>query len=148
MEIIYKDHNKIIDGINNIQLRTSKILVDQERDIIRFFNNKINEIKKQFEEERIKKGKNDQEYIEKEHLLISELEWIKNIAQKIDNENHSLMQKYKELKIQYQTQENDREMLLKELIMKKKKNAILKSQIQQYDKLLNEVQKDDEVEDA
>lgn len=58
------------------------------------------------------------------------------------------MQKYKELKIQYQTQENDREMLLKELIMKKKKNAILKSQIQQYDKLLNEVQKDDEVEDA
>ena len=38
-------------------MRTSKILVDQERDIIRFFNNKINEIKKQFEEERIKKGK-------------------------------------------------------------------------------------------
>ncbi|CAK88388.1 unnamed protein product (macronuclear) [Paramecium tetraurelia] len=147
MENIYKDHNKIIDGINNIQLRTSKILVDQERDIIRFFNNKINEIKKQFEEERIKKGKNDQEYIEKENQLISELEWIKNIAQKIDNENHSLMQKYKELKIQYQTQENDREMLLKELIMKKKKNAILKSQIEQYEKLLNEAQKDEVEQD-
>ncbi|CAD8144113.1 unnamed protein product [Paramecium pentaurelia] len=147
MENIYKDHNKIIEGINNIQLRTSKILVDQERDIIRFFNNKINEIKKQFEEERIKKGKNDQEYIEKENQLISELEWIKNIAQKIDNENHSLMQKYKELKIQYQTQENDREMLLKELIMKKKKNAILKSQIQQYEQLLNEVQKDEVEQD-
>ena len=40
-------------------MRTSKILVDQERDIIRFFNNKINEIKKQFEEERMKKGKKD-----------------------------------------------------------------------------------------
>lgn len=37
-----------------------------------------------------------------------------------------------DLKAQYQTQENDREMLLKELIMKKKKNAILKSQIEQY----------------
>jgi hypothetical protein len=57
MEVIYRDHSKIIEGINSIQLRTSKILVDQERDIIRFFNNKINEIKKQFEEERIKKGK-------------------------------------------------------------------------------------------
>jgi len=33
-------------------------------------------------------------------------------------------------------------MLLKELIMKKKKNAILKSQIEQYEKLLNEVSKD------
>lgn len=31
---------------------------------------------------------------------------------------------------------------LRELIMKKKKNAILKSQIEQYEKLLNEVQKD------
>ena len=80
MENVYKDHNKIIEGINNIQLRTSKILVDQERDIIRFFNNKINEIKKQFEEERKKKGENEAEYIEKENQLISELEWIKNIA--------------------------------------------------------------------
>ncbi|CAD8195975.1 unnamed protein product [Paramecium octaurelia] len=146
MEMIYKDHSKIIEGINNIQLRTSKILVDQERDIIRFFNNKINEIKKQFQEEREKKGQNDKEYIQKENQLISELEWIKRIAQKIDDENHQLMQKYKELKVEYQTQERDREMLMKELIIKKKENAILKSQIQQYEKLLNDVQKEDEQE--
>ena len=35
------------------------------------------------------------------------------------------MKKYVDLKASYQTQESDREMLLKELIMKKKKNAIL-----------------------
>ncbi|CAD8179025.1 unnamed protein product [Paramecium pentaurelia] len=146
MELIYKDHSKIIEGINSIQLRTSKILVDQERDIIRFFNNKINEIKKQFQEEREKKGQNDKEYIQKEDQLISELEWIKKIAQKIDDENHQLMQKYKELKVEYQTQERDREMLMKELIIKKKENAILKSQIQQYEKLLNDVQKEEDQE--
>ncbi|CAD8199938.1 unnamed protein product [Paramecium pentaurelia] len=146
MELIYKDHGKIIEGINNIQLRTSKILVDQERDIIRFFNNKINEIKKQFQEEREKKGQNDKEYLLKENQLISELEWIKKIAQKIDDENHQLMQKYKELKVEYQTQERDRDMLMKELIIKKKENAILKSQIQQYEKLLNDVQKEDDQE--
>ncbi|CAD8107973.1 unnamed protein product [Paramecium primaurelia] len=146
MELIYKDHSKIIEGINSIQLRTSKILVDQERDIIRFFNNKINEIKKQFQEEREKKGQNDKEYIQKENQLISELEWIKKIAQKIDDENHQLMQKYKELKVEYQTQERDREMLMKELIIKKKENAILKSQIQQYEKLLNDVQKEEDQE--
>ena len=55
----------------------------------------------------------DQDYLEKENQLISELEWIKNIAQKIDQENHNLMKKYMDLKAQYQTQENDREMLLK-----------------------------------
>jgi len=57
MEEIAGLHTKIIDNINNIQVKTSKVLLDQEKDIIRFFNNKINEIKKQFEEERIKRSK-------------------------------------------------------------------------------------------
>ena len=47
---------------------------------MRFFINKINEIRKEFEDEKIKKGKNDQDYLQKENQLISELEWIKNIA--------------------------------------------------------------------
>ena len=38
-------------------------MVDQEKDIMRFFINKINEIKKEFEEEKLKKGKNDQDYL-------------------------------------------------------------------------------------
>jgi len=62
MEEIAGLHTKIIDNINNIQLKTSKVLLDQEKDIIRFFNNKINEIKKQFEEERIKRSKKLKRY--------------------------------------------------------------------------------------
>ena len=50
-------HSKIVENVNNIQLKTSKVLIDQEKDIIRFFNTKINDIKRQFEEEKIKKGK-------------------------------------------------------------------------------------------
>ena len=75
----------------------------------------------------------------KEKQLIAELEWIKDIAQKIDQENHTLMKKYMDLKAQYSTQENDREILLREVILKKKKNAILKSQIEQYEKVLDDV---------
>lgn len=78
-------------------------MVDQEKDIMRFFINKINEIKKEFEEEKLKKGKNDQDYLLKENQLISELEWIKNIAQKIDKENHDLMKQFMELKAKYYT---------------------------------------------
>lgn len=48
-----------------------------------------------------------------------------------------------DLKAQYQTQENDRQMLLKELIMLKKKNAILKSQIDNFEKILDDVSKDE-----
>jgi len=146
MEEIAGLHSKILDNVNNIQLKTSKVLLDQEKDIIRFFNNKINEIKKQFEEERIKRGKKDQSYEVKEKQLIAELEWIKDIAQKIDQENHTLMKKYMDLKAQYSTQENDREILLREVILKKKKNAILKSQIDQYEKVLEDVSKEKEAQ--
>jgi len=54
---IYTDHQQIIDNINNLQVKTSKVLLDQEKDIIRFFNSKIQEIKKQFEEEKARQSK-------------------------------------------------------------------------------------------
>ena len=72
---------------------------------------------------------------------MSELDWIKNIAHKIDLENQTLMKKYSSLKSEYEIQEKDKDLLMKELLMKKKENAILKSQVEQYEKLLNEVSK-------
>lgn len=57
MEPIFNLHSEIINKINMFHSNTSKVLIDQERDIMRFFINKINEIKKEYEEERIKKGK-------------------------------------------------------------------------------------------
>lgn len=64
--------------------------------------------------------------------MASELEWIKNIAHKIDEENKSLMKKYSTLKSDAEIQERDNEMLLKELLMKKKENAALRTQVEQY----------------
>ena len=57
MEPIFNLHSEIIGKINKIYTNTSKVMIDQERDIMRFFINKINEIKKEYEEERIRKGK-------------------------------------------------------------------------------------------
>lgn len=57
MEPIFSLHSEIINKINKFHTNTSKVMIDQERDIMRFFINKINEIKKEYEEERIKKGK-------------------------------------------------------------------------------------------
>ncbi len=64
--------------------------------------------------------------------MMSELDWIKNIAHKIDLENQTLMKKYSSLKSEYEIQEKDKDLLMKELLMKKKENAILKSQVEQY----------------
>lgn len=44
------------------------------------------------------------------------LDTMTQIAQKIDDENRALMKKNQDLKIQYMSQENDRDLLLKQLI--------------------------------
>lgn len=126
---------KINDNIDLIQSKTTKVLAEQEKDIIRFYNSKIKELQHQFEEENIKKGKKDLDFLKKENKLISELEWIKDISYKIDNENHNWMKKYMDLKVDYEAQENDRQMLLNEVVLKKKKNAMLFSQYKEYKKL-------------
>jgi hypothetical protein len=51
--------------------------------------------------------------LEKEKQMISELEWIKNIAHKIDVENQTLLKKYTLLKSEFEIQEKDKEILLK-----------------------------------
>lgn len=137
MQQINELHKEIIDNIGTIQNKTSKILIEQESDIRRFFHKKINEIKEKFKEDKINKTEKDQEYIEKEKQMMSELDWIKNIAHKIDLENQTLMKKYSSLKSEYEIQEKDKDLLMKELLMRKKENAILKSQVEQYEKLLN-----------
>lgn len=106
-------HKEIMDNIAAIQNKTSKILIEQQSDIRRFFNKKINEIKDKFKEDRINKNEKDQEYQQKQKQMASELEWIKNIAHKIDEENKTLMKKYSSLKAQFEIQERDKDLLLK-----------------------------------
>ena len=57
LEPLYTVHGKILDLIEKIQGNTAKFMIDQERDIMRFFIKKIGEIKKEYEEERIMKSK-------------------------------------------------------------------------------------------
>jgi hypothetical protein len=136
LENIIGFHEKILENISLVQIRTSKILLDQERDIIHFYNSKINELREQFEEENEKQAKRDQDFLEKENKLMSELEWIKGIAQKIDVENHYLVKRYTELKVEYQTQENDRQMLLKEVVLQKNRKELLVKKIDHYKELV------------
>ena len=56
MQQIGELHKEILDNIGAIQNKTSKILVEQESDIRRFFNKKINEIKDKFKEDKINKN--------------------------------------------------------------------------------------------
>ena len=52
-----------------------------------------------------------------------------------------MLKKYNDLKSEFEIQQNDREVIVKELILKKKKNAVLSGQLEQYEKALQELSK-------
>ena len=54
------------------------------------------------------------------------------------------MKKNLELKSEYSAQENDRELLIKQLVMQKKENAKIKEEIQFYDNIIQEKDDDEE----
>jgi len=61
------------------------------------------------------------------------LELITNIAQRIDEENRGLSKKNTELKAEFRAQENDRELLVKQLVLQKKENEKMKDEIKKFE---------------
>lgn len=50
-------HTKILRNIDSIQHKTTNVLAEQEKDIIRFYNTKIKELQQEFEQENVEQGK-------------------------------------------------------------------------------------------
>lgn len=145
MEQIREMHKGIIDTISLAQMRTSKILLEQEKSIIHFYNEKINDLTKQFQAENLRQQKRHKDFRQKEENLLSELEWIKGIAHKIDIENFYLVKRHMELKVEYETQKNDRTMLIQESVLQKKKKETLEKRIKYYKNMVNRLMSDEDI---
>ena len=72
------------------------------------------------------------------------LDVITDIAQKLDTENRLLIKKNAELKQEYKAQENDRELLVRQLVMQKKENTKYKDDISEFKQTINEKKMDEE----
>jgi hypothetical protein len=133
---IYKKMQGEIDQqIASIDTRVNKLKDEQEKDIIRKFNSLLAKIKKGGEEKKNSNGESGDELKERENELQHHLELITNIAQRIDNENRALLKKNQELRNEYKAQENDRELLVRQLVQHKKENGKIKEQIELYQRL-------------
>ena len=82
--------------------RVLKLKEEQEKDIIRKFNSELAKMKKKIEERKQNKGGDSgAELKERENELQHHLELITNIAQRIDNENRTLLKKNSELRNEF-----------------------------------------------
>ena len=85
----------------------------------------ISRTKKNHEQEKAKSGNKAAEEAERGNELQHHLELITNIAQRTEAENRELCKKNTQLKDKFTKQENDREYLVKQLVLQKKDNTKL-----------------------
>ena len=114
---------QILENIELVQDRTGKILQEQERDLLRAFRARLFDIQSELERERNKRDDGADVWAEKGRQLEAELEWSKEVADKLERINQALAVENNRLKSQSQSQEEDRNFMIKQLVAIKKENA-------------------------
>ena len=126
-------HKGVLDNINQVKSRTSKILQEQERDLIRAFKARLFDCQAELEKEKGRKDGGISYWLEKNTALEKDLEWAKDLADKLERINRSLTSDNERLKKQFQTQEDDREFLIKQLVAVKKDNNRLRQSAEKFE---------------
>lgn len=132
MDRIRQLHRSILDSVGQVQDRTAKILQEQEKDLLRAFRARLYSVQEELESEKNKTDDGASAWIEKSKQLETEVEWTKELADRLDRLNQSLTRENQRLKTQFSSQESDREFLVKQLVGVKKDNVTLRNE---YDAL-------------
>ena len=120
--------NSIINNVELVQDRTSRILQEQERDLVRAFRARLFDVQTELEKEKSKKEDGAGAWIERCRQLEAEVEWAKEVADRLERVNQTLLQENSRLKSQFASQEEDRNFLIKQLVSVKKDNARLRAE--------------------
>lgn len=124
-------YDKIMRTIEKVQRTTAQALDTQRNEICEVLDNRLEEIKKQIKDEKAKKGDSGADFKEREKELNDHLETMTQIAQKIDFENRELMKKNVDLNIQVKSQEQDKDILLQQLLYEKKEGKKIQQKLRE-----------------
>lgn len=128
MAVIENMHKSVVVGLECIQNNTAKILQDQERDLMRAFRARLQEVSKDLESQRSRKGEHSTELQARHSRVVAELQEAQELAQTFDKKNQQLTAENQRLQEKLRTREDDRQALLRELVMSRKEVARLKAQ--------------------
>jgi hypothetical protein len=123
----------IVNNVELVQDRTSRILQEQERDLVRAFRARLFDVQSELEKEKSKKEDGAGAWIERCRQLEAEVEWAKEVADRLERVNQSLLQENNRIKSQFAGQEEDRNFLIEQLVSVKKDNARLRSEYEQLE---------------
>jgi len=130
MQKIKSLHSVLMKNVGTIQVNTAKVLQEQEKDLLRAFRARLYDVQTELEEEKKVSDNGASEWIEKNHQLERGLDWAKEMADRLERMNQSLTEDNTRLKSQYKIQEDDREFLIRQLVMVKKENVQLRQDVE------------------
>merc|ERR1719473_2669699 len=128
MGVIRNMHDSVCNGLEEIQNRTAKVLQEQEKDLMRAFRARLQDVHRELETQRTAKGDHSAELQARHRRVVSELHASQELAQIFDKKNLQLHAENQKLQEKLRTREDDRQCLLKELVLAKKEVARLKQQ--------------------
>ena len=78
---------QILNNVELVQDRTARILQEQERDLLRAFRARLFDVQTELEKEKSKKDDGAAAWIERSRQLESEVEWAKEVADRLERVN-------------------------------------------------------------
>jgi DNA repair exonuclease SbcCD ATPase subunit len=128
MSVLKQMQTQIVENVELVQDRTAHILQEQERDLLRAFRARLFDVQTELDKERGRKDDGAAQWIERCRQLEAEVEWAKEVADRLERVNQNLVSEAARLKTQFSNQEEDRNHLVKQLVAVKRINASLKSE--------------------
>lgn len=97
-EQIHELCKQLEENIEKIPENISNTLNVVEKEFIGFYNEEINQLYQNFEREYAMRNWQKKQFLKREEDLLKQIKWVKNISQKIDDENDMLNITLKELR--------------------------------------------------
>ncbi|CAD7928105.1 unnamed protein product [Amoebophrya sp. A120] len=140
MNVIRNMQDSVIQGLDGIQNNTAKVLQEQEKDLMRSFRARLQDLSKELENQKAAKGNYSAELQARHQRVLQELQSSQELAAVFDKKNQQFIAENQKLQDIIKTREDDRHALLKELVNAKKENTKLTVEIQQKDEKVKDLQ--------
>lgn len=115
---------EILESVELVQDRTARIMQEQERDLLRSFRARLFDVQTELEKEKSKKDDGLAAWRERFTQLEAEMDWATEVSNRLDKVNATLTEENHELKIKFNSQEQDRNLFIELLVSLKKDNAL------------------------
>jgi len=131
MQSIRGLHEDTLHGLELIQGNTARILQDQEKDLMRAFRARIQDLNKELKTKENMKGDYSAELQARHRRVLHELHAAQELAQIFDKKNRSLQGDNQRLQERLRTREDDRQAVMKELVAARRENKRLNNEVEE-----------------